>query len=239
MEVLAINSFDPKPPGRKTACSTIGRPPSQSQQCGWVPAVSKAHSPEMRTKPGAACDLLAPCPGGGRGTELSSRVGRAPQDSPSPRWALMAFPYRLLHRPEGGIQQHQLPRVRHGAGQRQVDVIGGQGGQRRQQHPGGPHRPAGSGLRRRKSRRFRARRPEPPAACAGARGGGSGLLRARAAAAPPEARPPSGEAAPRCSATRGRPAPTRGRPGRIPAPSSDRAPRDRGGPGRAQPLCRG
>lgn len=122
--------------------------------------MSKAHSPEMRTKPGAACDLLAPCPGGGRGTELSSRVGRAPQDSPSPRWALMAFPYRLLHRPEGGIQQHQLPRVRHGAGQRQVDVIGGQGGQRRQQHPGCPHRPAGSGLRRRKSRRFRARRPE-------------------------------------------------------------------------------
>lgn len=182
MEVLAINSFDLKPPGRKTACSTIGRPPSQSQQCGWVPAVSKAHSPEMRTKPGAAFDLLAPCPGGGRGTELSSRVGRAPQDSPSPRWALMAFPYRLLHRPEGGIQQHQLPRVRHGAGQRQVDVIGGQGGQRRQQHPGGPHRPAGSGLRRRKSRRFRARRPEPPAARArrrppALRGGLAAVLR--------------------------------------------------------------
>lgn len=158
---------------------------------------------------------LAPCAAGGRGSELSSRAGRVPQHGPRcRRRALTAFPYRLLHRPESGIQQHQLPRVRHGAGQRQVDVIGGQGAQRRQQHPGGPHRPAGSGLHRRNSRRFRARRPEPPPACAGARGGGGAFLRARAAAAPPETRPPSGEAAPRSSAARGRPAAS---PPRAPA----------------------
>lgn len=72
----------------------------------------------------------------------------APPEGPPPRVAACPPPHRLLHGSEGGVQQHQLPRVRHGAGQRQVHVVSGQGGQRRQQHPHGPH---GRGASRRSS----------------------------------------------------------------------------------------
>lgn len=52
-----------------------------------------------------------------------------------------AASHHLLCAPESGVQQHQLPGVGHGAGQGDVDVIGGQRHQGGEQDTGRPHPP--------------------------------------------------------------------------------------------------